>query len=148
MVAWSNHDGFLYLNLQHQQEELDLTFGLSVKFMRAHPSVKADQGKLAVQYGPLVYAAEAQDNEWPLELYRLSTNDQARLDDQVAGLEGMAVIKLQTHVCKPNNQLTDLYTVADAPVTEQIAELTLVPYFAWGNRKINAMQVWLHERLS
>jgi len=95
---------------------------MPVRRIVAHPAVKADQGRFALERGPLVYCAEGADNDGKV------------LDKSVAG---RAAFEAQE---RPD-LLGGIVTVRinqQAPAQA----LTCIPYYAWCHRGPNEMRVW------
>ncbi|WP_050699308.1 beta-L-arabinofuranosidase domain-containing protein [Anaeromassilibacillus senegalensis] len=55
-------------------DSIDLNFPMETKRAYSDPRVKANEGAVAVKRGPIVYAAEAVDNEYPISKYILPTD--------------------------------------------------------------------------
>jgi DUF1680 family protein len=98
---------------------------LEAKRMIANPQVVADRGRVAIQRGPVVYCFEECDNEVPVTSIRLAHNPQFMEEFRKDLLGGIVVLK-----CKN----------ADG------RELTAVPYYAWDNREMGAMTVWVRQQ--
>ncbi|MHA6624756.1 glycoside hydrolase family 127 protein [Pseudonocardia sichuanensis] len=96
---------------------VELRLPMEVRTTTAHPRVDAVRGCVAVERGPLVYAAEQADHDTPV--------DDLRIDP--------AAPRASAH--RPD--LLGGVTVVTA------GELTLVPYFAWANRGAAPMRVWI-----
>jgi len=97
-----------------------ITLPMPVRRVAAHAGVKDDEGKVALQRGPLVYAFEAVDNAGVFSDLALSSKTALRSDFRAGLLGGVVVIT---------------GTAARPPVA--------VPYFAWGNRGPGEMAVWI-----
>lgn len=104
------------------------------------PDVTANAGLVAVQRGPVVYCAEAEDNpHMPLDTVYLpadaplTVGDAASLADGI-GLYGTEIMRTITTQAKVKGLSGD---------SDQT--LTLIPYYAWANRKEGAMRIFLHE---
>jgi DUF1680 family protein len=96
---------------------VELRLPMAVRLTTAHPRVDAVRGCVAVERGPLVYAAEQADHDTPV--------DDLRIDP--------AAPTASTH--RPD--LLGGVTVVTA------GELALVPYYAWANRGPAPMRVWI-----
>jgi DUF1680 family protein len=97
---------------------------LDIKRFIANPKVIADNGRVSIQRGPLVYCFEQVDNEVPVAKIKLARKPQFTEEFRGDLLGGVVVIK-----CKN----------ADGK------ELTAVPYYAWDSRKPGAMAVWVPQ---
>ncbi|MFT8994824.1 glycoside hydrolase family 127 protein [Lentilactobacillus hilgardii] len=137
-------DGFIYLDVDGQSLTIDLKLDMSTKIMRANNRVSQDFGKVAVQRGPVVYAAEQADNQAPLWLYQVSPDAQTDYHFDEKLLDGVGVIKVAAKREKLNADDADLYTEAKPADTETV-DLTMVPYYAWANRQDGQMRVWLNK---
>ena len=117
--------------------ELDLP--MRPERLWAHPLVRADQGRVALRHGPLVFCAEAQDQEAPLALLRLPPEAplQARFRPDLLG--GTVVIEAEAEALSAQS----LY--ATTPPQATPSPLVALPYWLWCNRGPNAMQVWIRS---
>ncbi|MDR0608486.1 MAG: glycoside hydrolase family 127 protein, partial [Planctomycetaceae bacterium] len=91
----------------------------------AHPKVVADNGRVAIQRGPLVYCFEQVDNEVPVLKINLARDPEFKEEFRKDLLGGIVVLK-----CKN----------ADG------RELTAIPYYAWDHRQPGAMAVWVKQQ--
>ncbi|APU15440.1 MULTISPECIES: glycoside hydrolase family 127 protein [Actinoalloteichus] len=128
--------------------ELDLP--MPVRLHGAHPAVDALRGSIAVARGPVVYCAEQQDQQVPLDDIVLSPADlgSARVRvDRLGSDPDTDVLRIAVDVRTRPSTSAELYPVlgtADEP--EPAGEPTtvdLVPYRLWANRGPGAMRVWL-----
>ncbi|ERL63890.1 hypothetical protein L248_1831 [Schleiferilactobacillus shenzhenensis LY-73] len=134
-------DGFVYFAIDAAATTIDLKLDMSVQFMRSNNRVRADVGQVAIQRGPLVYAAEQADNEAPLWLYRIDRNAKTESHYEADLLKGVTVVEAAAHREPEDPADADLYTSA-AEKPAQDTQLTLIPYYAWANREDGQMQVW------
>lgn len=106
---------------------------MPVRRVKAHPAVKYDAGKVALQRGPVVYCLEDVDND--NRVRRTVIPPEADLTAQWRGdlLGGLTVIRGEG--------------IAQASLSEPAkrAPFTAIPYFAWCNRGADAMVVWVPE---
>jgi DUF1680 family protein len=120
-------------------DKVELNLPMDIKRVSATPQVKADQGRVALQRGPLIYCVEGADNDslaWNILLPDgavFSTEPKTILSEEVVALQG----KLPVIVAS-----ADGYNVR----TEQ-RMVTAIPYYTWCNRGNNAMQVWLPRKI-
>jgi len=114
-------------------DTVDLQLPMPVRRVIAHPSVKADAGRVAVERGPLVYAAEFVDNGG--KVINLMLEDATPLTPRVRPdlLGGVTVIEGEATAFRQQNGQT---------VTRK-APLVLIPYYAWAHRGAGEMSVWL-----
>lgn len=148
-------DGYLYLTGPFEDDVLKLEFAMPVVKIAAHPAVRADNGKIAVMRGPVVYALESIDNGAGLN--RLFLRDDTAFTWQYKPdlLNGVGIIKGKGYripdsagSVQSENPQTPLYAPysPDAETKAECVELTWIPYFAWANRGINEMSVWIRQK--
>ncbi|GAB3398730.1 glycoside hydrolase family 127 protein [Humibacter soli] len=107
-------------------DTVDLALPLALRVTRPHPRVDAVRDSIAVERGPLVYAFEAVDQP-----------DGVVLDDVT--VDGESVAEGKAPALVPG--------LVGVTVTGNEGEqLTGIPYFAWANREVSDMRVWLRER--
>lgn len=109
--------------------------------VEAHPAVKDDIGKAAIQRGPLIYCAEQVDNATPLDEVVVPRNAAIRPPSFKKDLLG-GVVALQVTAEKiaPSDWEGKLY----GPIWPSAkTRLTMIPYAFWDNRKPGRMEVWL-----
>ncbi|MGH9160058.1 MAG: glycoside hydrolase family 127 protein [Vicinamibacteraceae bacterium] len=114
---------------------IELTLPMPVRRIVAHESVEADRGRIALQRGPIVYAAEWPDN--PNHRVRnIVLPDSARLESTFRDdlLNGVQVIEGQAY---------GLAYDATGNVSKQEQRFTAIPYATWANRGRGQMGVWI-----
>jgi DUF1680 family protein len=119
----------------HPGDVISLNLPMPVRRVVAHEEVEADRGRVALQRGPIVYAAEWPDNPGG-RVRNLVLADNKLLHSEFRGnlLRGVQVI---------TSRATALAFNADGNITRTEQELTAIPYFAWANRGPGEMAVWL-----
>jgi uncharacterized protein len=102
-------------------DSLELQLPMPVRRVHSSPKVAANSGRLALQRGPLVYCAEAVDNE-DFKRLTLTENDPLSPLTRTGLLNGIVTI--------------------EGEVTGN-RQATFIPYYAWAHRGAGAMRVWL-----
>ncbi|OXY89556.1 glycoside hydrolase family 127 protein [Streptomyces diastatochromogenes] len=113
----------------------------------AHPRVDAVRGCVAVERGPLVYCFEQTDQPGGLDPDGVALVPGAPLTvrsrpELLGGVSTVSVLGCPL----PEGASADwpyLPYGAGAQEAAERVELTAVPYFAWANRDVGAMRVWL-----
>ncbi|MFC7140561.1 glycoside hydrolase family 127 protein [Halosimplex aquaticum] len=134
-------DGFVRLDREWDGETVAVTLDRETELVAAHPAVEDDAGRVAVERAPLVYAAEAVDNDRPLHQYAVPTGADAEATHDPSLLEGVTTLEMDATVPDLDGWEGSLYRSASETGSEA-ADLTLVPYYAWDNRDAGDMQVW------
>lgn len=133
-------DGYLYFTVQENTGSVALHLPLHVRFMEANDLVKADYGKIAVQYGPTVYCIEGADNG--TELHELAVRPGAPFRLEPLEIGGERDVKIVVAGLRTRHTGTGLYRELTDAVTQE-TELTFIPYRLWNNRGENEMRVWV-----
>ncbi|GAA0308960.1 glycoside hydrolase family 127 protein [Kineococcus aurantiacus] len=129
---------------------VELVLPMTVRVVEADPRVDAVRGSVVVERGPLVYAVEQADlpDGLPADDVRVRVAEvrTAQAEHRPDLLEGVTVLHLPVHAALAAGT-TPLYRPAgDDPAPQAAAETQVVPaipYYAWANRDLGAMRVWL-----
>lgn len=114
---------------------------------RANPRVDAIRGSVALERGPLVYCFESHDQPANADLGDASV-DVHKIPQPVEKAIPGGGIALKVEAFAPQSPVEEeLYLPADkVHVQPQNAvELIAIPYYAWGNRGMRTMRVWIPE---
>ena len=116
-------------------DTIELTMPMPVRRVLANDHVVADRGRVAVQRGPIVYAAEWVDNP-DGKVRNLMLPDKAKLTAEYrpALLNGVEVV---------TGKAVALAYDAQGRVVKHEQDLTMIPYYAWANRGRGQMTVWI-----
>ncbi|MBB5751676.1 glycoside hydrolase family 127 protein [Prosthecomicrobium pneumaticum] len=135
-------DGYARIDREWRAgDTVDLALEMAVERIYAHPEVRADAGRVALQRGPLLYTLEGIDN--PVALNRIRLPDGAGFTasfepDLLGGVTTLAATAEADATAGWNG---DLYRT-ERPA-RQAAPIKAVPYYAWDNRAPGEMLVWL-----
>lgn len=139
-VDYQTEKGYAVLDRTWQKGDVvEMQLPMAVRQVAARPDVKADQDRVALQRGPLVYCVEGADNDgraWNIlvpDKATFSTKPQQVLDELVVAIQA------NVSVVEP---APDGLSVRLAPKT-----ITAIPYYTWANRGKGPMQVWLPSRI-
>jgi len=108
----------------------------------SHPMARENNGKVAVERGPLVYCLEQPDNTADVLGAALKSGGTFR--EERSGILGGITLLRHAGLAYPLKG-EPLYK-PHQPERGQPVELTLIPYYAWANRGPNAMTVWIPYR--
>lgn len=114
---------------------------MPVRRIYANPLVRADAGCAAFMRGPVVYAFEGIDNGEALQTIRIPRDEEVKAlpydPELLGGIVPLEVSALQKEI--PDT----LY--CEQPPAEKPVKLRAVPYYAWSNRGLTHMRVWMQE---
>ena len=138
----------------HAGETVELTLPMRVRLTTADDRIDAVRGCVAIERGPLVYAVEQVDQPDGVVLddLRVDVGQPCTVEHRPDLLGGVSTVGVRGWVGRhdaapwpyrndgqPNDgQQNDGHQSAGNPV-----EVTAVPYFAWANREVGPMRVWL-----
>ena len=128
-------------------DAIRLEFDMPIRILRSNPKVRETAGLVALQRGPFIYCAEEVDNGADLHLLRIDAAKPVEVKpaDGFSAQAGNGIMKLVAKGYRIiANQEAPLYSADAYRITP--CEITLVPYFAWGNRGAGEMRVWLGEK--
>lgn len=117
-------------------------FAMPVRRVYASPYVRQDLGKVCLMRGPLVYCLEEADNGNNLHLVSLPEESEIVPAQGEGVLSGMTTLKAKGLRIVPEEGT--LYRGAPCRRKEE-TQLTFIPYFAWANRGVGEMTVWVRE---
>lgn len=137
------NDSYAYLKGDFGAEDIvTVEFDMSVRKVYTSSRVSANTGKAAVERGPLIYCAEGVDNENDVLSLSLKRGGNVTvgeyLPDELCGIRELYAEGYREAV-------SDKLYSYEAPVAKE-CEITLVPYYTWGNRGLNQMRVWIPEK--
>lgn len=119
-----------------------LNIPMPVTLMQANPLVEETKNQVAVKRGPLVYCLETEDIAEKLNINTvvLDVNSEMTVKPKQINNRNVMGILAKAFV-ESDKWENSLYR----PISKQKekTDVTLVPYFSWGNRMHNEMTVWL-----
>ncbi|MVA75260.1 glycoside hydrolase family 127 protein [Auraticoccus sp. F435] len=128
-------------------DEVVLTLPLQVRTVTAHPRVDAVRGCVALERGPLVYTFEHADQPAGVELDDIALlPGTARAGEHRSDLlAGVTPLNARgRHLTAPDEYAAWPWpTDGGSPRVGEPVDLVAVPYYAWANREIDAMRVWV-----
>ena len=135
-------NGYAYLQRRWQKADtVELTFDMPVRRVYCNTKVRDNEGCVALLRGPMVYAFEGVDNGERIQELRIPKTAEMKIavsDDEV--LKGLRIIEFSGERAHSSDELYS----EEEPQTSP-AEMKAIPYFAWGNRGLTQMRVWMLE---
>lgn len=133
--------GYLYLKRAWREgDRVELAFALAPRRVYGNPRVRDCAGRVALARGPVIYCFESVDHDGaPMHALRLPPNaavTEAVCEDERIG----GVIMLRAEGLK---EATDGALYGDEQPRMEAVTLTAIPYFAWANRGLSDMLVWI-----
>ena len=124
-------------------------FDMPVRTVVANGKVADDKGKVAVERGPLVYCAEAVDNDnEPVLRTIMAKKPSFSLVDNYS-IENKETKGAPAFKVKAISTLAHILDQKkEGVISVKVQNLTLIPYYAWNHRGANQMNVWFYQGLS
>jgi len=121
-------------------DQVEMVLEMSVRKVLAHENIQDNQGRVALEYGPLVYCAESTDNHGSVLDLLIPENVKFTSEYRPDFLSGIKVItgnvkRVKKTPLKGNPKI-------------QSHSLTAIPYYAWSNRGKSEMAVWMAQEIS
>jgi uncharacterized protein len=119
-----------------KSDRLSFEFPMQPQHIYANEKVRADEGRFAIQYGPIVYCLEGRDNKDSVVQNIIVEKKAALQVNYVPGmLNGINVITMDGEGAKRQLNNDELITSKQ--------KVTAIPYYAWDNRGPGEMEVWI-----
>lgn len=137
--AYKTEKGYAYIEIKDDESEINLDFAMECRLVCANPAVEADVGRVALCRGPFVYCAERIDNGMPLNNLSICEN----LNASVSFNEEMQAYTVEADGFEDAPTDTLYRTYRNDSIRRRIK---LIPYFAFANRGVSDMLVWLRVK--
>ncbi|KPK61137.1 MAG: hypothetical protein AMK73_07985 [Planctomycetes bacterium SM23_32] len=125
-------------------DEVRLSMPMPVRLIEAHPRVEEARHQVAVTRGPLVYCLESPDLPEGMRVSEACLLRDAGLTPALEPdlLGGVVVLEGQVLRVPEGDWSARLYRPVP-PAEPEWMGVRLIPYYAWANRGISEMTVWL-----
>lgn len=123
-------------------DEIHLQFPMDIQLIEGHPRIEEIRNQVAVKRGPVVYCIESPDlpeDTSILDVY-LAGNATMKAEYQGNTLGGLTVIK--SEILLHGNDAKTIYQKAQQP-SWKTYPTRFVPYYAWSNRGLAEMTVFV-----
>jgi DUF1680 family protein len=134
-------DGYATIHREWRKGDvIELNLPIKIRRLRANSQVAADRDRVALQRGPIVYAAEWVDSPDRHARNILLRDDQPLESEWRPNLlKGVEVIQ---------GKVTAFRYDAAHKLQRSEEAFTAIPYYAWANRGSGPMEVWIADRES
>jgi DUF1680 family protein len=135
-VTYKEVDGYAVIDRQWKKGDvLSFEYAMPVTRVVSRAEVKQNEGRIALQRGPLVYCVEGADNKGTAWDFIIPSSTVFDVHDYTVLDEKVKAISMQV----PSITISE----GGTRVQTQEKSITAIPYYAWANRGKNEMQVWL-----
>lgn len=134
-VPYELKDGYAYAEIP-SDGVLELKLDMPVQLMESHLCVQENANRVALMRGPVVYCLEGVDNGECLRSLSLKPGRPFVLKDMGFGLPAVCTLGVRK---TGQHALYARFNASYEP-----APLTFIPYYAYANRGVTEMTVWVH----
>ena len=132
-------DGYLTIDRKWKKgDRVQLHFDMEPRTVRAIGMVKADDGCISIERGPLVYCAEHPDNDFSIPSVLVNQSPTFTVADGRVLDYAVKTIDTPAQVLDFDRQ---------GRLMSRDVTLRLIPYYAWCHRGAGNMKVWLPQDL-
>jgi len=139
-VDYKMENGYAVISKKWKKnDKVEMNLPMDVRRVVANTKVDGDQGKVALQIGPIMYCAEWKDNNG-LACNIIVPKDAVFTPEYEGSLlNGVTVLKADVKSINIDG--------SGQNVSTQNATLTAIPYYSWANRGKGEMTVWFPEQV-
>ncbi|MCX7973794.1 MAG: glycoside hydrolase family 127 protein [Candidatus Aminicenantes bacterium] len=116
-------------------DTVEIEFPMPIRRVVSHPAVKANEGKVALERGPIVYCAEWVDNGGAVSHLVLDDQGPLTSDFRADLLGGLTIIKGEATALREGEK--------EGEIIKEKQPFVAIPYYAWAHRGNGEMAVWL-----
>jgi DUF1680 family protein len=138
-VDFRNENGYAVVKRSWKTGDiLEFITPMEVREIVSRPELKQNNGRVALQYGPLVYCVEGADNAGSAWNFIMHQQVSYQVKYEAGLLGGVNTIRFNGKIMSVSPDGKAIQT-GNQPITA-------IPYYTWNNRGAGEMQVWLPTR--
>jgi hypothetical protein len=124
---------------------IDINFDMRPRLIEANPLVEEAKNQIAVQRGPIVYCLEGEDIEGGYRINDIAIPADIQFTEQKMTISEHEMTALEGEAVLVNQEKWDNQTLYREihPTNKKKVKIRLIPYYAWDNRGIQDMSLWL-----
>ena len=124
---------------------IEINFEMRPRLIEANPLVEEAKNQVAVQRGTIVYCLEGQDIEGNYRINDIAIPSDIQFTEHKMTISGHEMTILEGEALLTNQDPWNNHTLYREirPATERKVKVRLIPYYAWDNRGIQDMSLWL-----
>jgi len=123
---------------------IELNMPMRVQLIEGNPLVEEVRNQAAIKRGPIVYCLESVDLPKGVKVSEVVIGPdiklKARFDKELLG--GITVLEGEAEVFDEGDWSSRLYRELEPKKAKKIT-IKLIPYYAWSNRGVSEMTVWM-----
>ncbi len=125
---------------------IELNLDMRPRLVEANPLVEEAKNQIAVMRGPIVYCLEGQDIQGGYRINDVALPADIQFKEVPMTIGGHSFTALEGDALLINNKNWDNQTLYRelSKAASQKVQIRLIPYYAWDNRGIQDMSLWLN----
>ena len=117
-----------------EDDRIELNFPMKIRYVTTNDKVITNKGLVALEYGPIVYCAEETDNSDNFAELFIPDSVALHIEKRNDLLNGVNII---------TGNISDVVSGGFPKGLFKTNRVFLIPYYAWSNRGVGKMKVWL-----
>jgi DUF1680 family protein len=139
-VEYTMQKGYAVINtVWKKNDKVVVNLPMEVRTVTANEKVKADNGKVALQRGPIIYCAEGTDNNGKTSNLIIPANTVFATEFKPELLKGVMVLKAEVPAINISDNGNSISTSKQPFVA--------IPYYIWAHRGKGEMTVWFPSKI-
>ena len=130
-------------------DTIELDLPMKARLIEANPLVEEAKNQIAVMRGPVVYCLEGEDIDGGHRINDIAMPMDIHFTEKKISINGHEMVALEGDAVLVNHDYWDnsgLYRELRIRKQQKV-RIRLIPYYAWDNRGIQDMSVWLNRGL-
>jgi uncharacterized protein len=125
-------------------DRIELTLPMPVRLIESNPLVEETRNQVAVKRGPVVYCLESVDLPKGKTIFDIAIGAKNNLKPMAITIENSPIMSLKGEAFLVNEASWSKKLYREVSTNSpQTISVSLIPYYAWGNRGHTDMSVWL-----
>jgi len=122
---------------------VELVLDMPVKLLESNPLVEETRNQTVVKRGPLVYCLEGMDVQGGKSIDNVLIPADIKFSPRKTTIAGSSIVVLDgtARLTNEDSWKNTLYRAVEK--SDKTVNITLIPYYAWGNRGKMDMTVWM-----
>ena len=122
---------------------VELVLDMPVKLMESNPLVEETRNQTCLKRGPLVYCLEGMDIDGGKSIDDVMIPEDIKFTPRRTVIAGSSIVVLDgtARLANEGSWKNTLYRPVEK--SDKSVKITLIPYYAWGNRGKSEMTVWM-----
>ena len=124
-------DGYVLIDRTwNKGDVIEILLPMEIHKIKSHDNVTENKNKIALERGPIVYCIESCDNQSNIFLSAIEDTSKISVINYTINKNELKALEINGK----QSSIEDIYKT----------KLTAIPYYAWANRGISQMAVWLN----